>query len=231
MSVAPAPLTLISSRRRKASRLFSINRVAAIVLPILYYLSITVEAIDFRINILPSQKKCIGEHIGSDVLFRSHFTLDLVDDTFEATRNGFAVSVADESGIVFDDKDKAETATAFTTRREGNHIVCVENIGTRGIYVHIEMVWGADAKDYSQIAKMEHLDTVVQMMRHLEEELRDYHQSVIFLRARENRLRQVNDTTSFRVLLFGFINLLFVLGAALIQAYYFRNFFKSKKII
>eukprot|EP01068_Selenidium_serpulae_P013434 Selendium_serpulae@DN5963_c0_g1_i3.p1 len=201
-----------------------------VVAALLLHQFVVVNSISFEISVFPSQKKCFGEHIAPDVLFRSSFTL-VRPQTEAGESTGMSVSVADEGGTIFEERDKAEAHTAFTTRQEGNHLVCVENSASREINVNILLLWGADAKDYSQIAKMEHLDNTVQVMRHLEDELREYHQSLIFMRAREQRLRSVNETTGFRVLVFGFVNIGCVLLGATAQAYYFKRFFKQKKII
>lgn len=203
--------------------------IFAVALIAILYQHPGASAISFEINVFPSQKKCYGEHIAPDVLFRSSFSLLTPPNPND--ESGMAVSVADEGGTIYEERDKAEAHTAFTTRQEGNHVVCVENTATQEINVNISLLWGADAKDYSQIAKMEHLDNTVQVMRHIEDELREYHQSLIFMRAREQRLRTVNETTSFRVLLFGFINIACVMIGAAAQAYYFKRFFKQKKII
>jgi len=190
-------------------------------LALLAVLCLEIEALHISVSLNPAQKKCFGEQLSKDVLF-----------TAEWTGNGpIAVSVADDETTIFQERDKNVAQTAFTTQMGGTHMVCVENLSKRDITVWMNLKWGPEAKDYSQIAKKEHLEPITTAFRQFEDRLHLYHDNILFMRGTESHMRDINESTSFRVSLSCVTIILVAVITGLIQAYYFRRFFRAKKII
>lgn len=100
---------------------------------------------------------------------------------------------------------------------------------TRFVELDIEM--GSQARDWNKIQAVEKLKPVEVELRRIEELTDEIVDELQFLKSREERLRDTNESTNKRVKLFSIaiIVLLLVLGAW--QVSYLRHFFKSKNII
>ena len=110
--------------------------------------------------------------------------------------------------------------------------MCVENsesIPSSDISLSIK--YGASAKDYSQIAKLDHLDASDQTLARIFDELTAYHSNMLYMRDREESMRQTNEFMSSRIIAASVASLVIVLLAGISQMFYFKRFFKSKKII
>jgi hypothetical protein len=90
---------------------------------------------------------------------------------------------------------------------------------------------GVAAKDYSKIAKKEHLEPAQIAMRRIDDLLTEYRGNLFYQRRREERMRETVDSTSDRALAFCLFNGALIIAVGFVQAYYFRKFFRSKKII
>lgn len=206
----------ISNREKMSS-----PKVRLCLFHILAYLCARTFCLHISVSLNPSQKKCFSEKLTSDTLFVASFT----------SSGDISVAIADEQSTIFTDKEKNVIHTAFTTKQYGTHTSCIENVAKRDVVVWMELKWGPEARDYSQVAKKEHLDDLVLRIRHLQDELRQYHSTLLYMRSRESRMRETIDSTSFRVSVFCIFVIVVVLLNGILQATYFRNFFKSKKII
>merc|ERR1740138_539461 len=132
---------------------------------------------------------------------------------------------------VFSDHEKEKVKTAFTTNEAGPHWMCIQNDAEDATEVKMKVLQGPQAKDYSNIAKKEHLEDTQVALRRIEESLRNYHNNVLYIRAREERMRQTNDSTAFRVIGFCLFNVVLMITVGGWQMLYFKRFFRSKKII
>lgn len=167
--------------------------------------------------------KCFGEELAKEELIsvetssESPFQLD--------------ISGPDSNTVIFSERERKEIRTAFTATESGAYWMCVYNRNSKEMTVRLNIKVGPDAKDYSQIAKKEHLEPAEIALRKVEETLRNYHRNVLFMRQREDRMRQTNDSTAFRIIGFCLFSVLLMILLGGWQMYYFKQFFKSKKII
>jgi hypothetical protein len=97
--------------------------------------------------------------------------------------------------------------------------------------VELDINIGADAKDWSAIQAAEKLKPVEAELRRLEELVTEIVEENEYLRGREQKLRDTNESTNTRVKWFalGTIGMLIVLGAW--QIVYLRAYFRSKHLI
>ena len=69
-----------------------------------------------------------------------------------------SVSVLSPTSTIFSDHGKAKIKTAFTATEAGPHWLCMQNDNSGAAEVRLKILAGPQAKDYSRIAKKEHLE-------------------------------------------------------------------------
>ncbi|PHH77237.1 hypothetical protein CDD82_3597 [Ophiocordyceps australis] len=131
-----------------------------------------------------------------------------------------------------------ESRSVFTSHVDAAFDVCFENIytGTRHPNpakreIELDIDIGADAKDWSAIQATEKLKPVEAELRRIEELTAEIVSEMEYLRTREQKLRDTNESTNTRVKWFGIGTtwLLVVLWAW--QIMYLRAYFRSKHLI
>jgi hypothetical protein len=130
-----------------------------------------------------------------------------------------------------------ENRYAFTSHADSAFDVCFENTYTgsssAGVPRHVELDIdiGADAKDWNAISASDKLKPVEAELRRIEETVGEIVTEMDYLRAREQKLRDTNESTNERVKWFalGTMGLLVSLGAW--QVVYLRAYFRSKHLI
>ncbi|KAF3357867.1 2-(S)-hydroxypropyl-CoM dehydrogenase [Verticillium dahliae VDG1] len=136
-------------------------------------------------------------------------------------------------------KDVAgEQRTVFTSHADAAFDVCFENVfsdsrSTPNAFVDVELDIdiGADAKDWSAIQATEKLKPVEAELRRIEELISEVNREMDYLKARELKLRDTNESTNTRVKWFG-VGTTFVLVALWAwQIMYLRAYFRSKHLI
>lgn len=132
----------------------------------------------------------------------------------------------------------AEKRMAFTSLADSAFDVCFENILTNNNspqphvrHIELDVDIGADAKDWSAVQATEKLKPVETELRRIEELVQEIVNEMEYLRHREQKLRDTNESTNNRVKWFGFgtIGMLVALGAW--QIVYLRAYFRSKHLI
>lgn len=136
-------------------------------------------------------------------------------------------------------KDVAgESRIVFTSHADAAFDVCFENLFSGNTkprqnlrVVELDIDIGADAKDWSAIQATEKLKPVEAELRRIEELTGEIVREMEFLRAREQKLRDTNESTNNRVKWFGVGTtwLLVILWAW--QIMYLRAYFRSKHLI
>lgn len=130
-----------------------------------------------------------------------------------------------------------EVRVAFTSPSTVSFDVCLENKltngGRKGLYRSIEMdiESGSQARDWNKIKTSEKLKPIEVELRMIEELTDEIVDELNYLKAREERLRDTNESTNSRVRNFSLliIIVLIIMGGA--QLNYLKNYFRSKHII
>mmetsp|Transcript_42254 Transcript_42254/g.99224 ORF Transcript_42254/g.99224 Transcript_42254/m.99224 type:complete len:204 (-) Transcript_42254:38-649(-) len=183
-------------------------------------------AIEVRVSVPAGQKKCYGEQAAASEL--------LVIDFEGPEGQPMEVTVMNQESTIWSDNTHSKAKTAFTTNEAGPHWMCIKNPSTEekdSLAVKMKLLAGPAAKDYTKIAKKEHLEPTQIALKRVEENLRNYHNNVLYMRAREERMRKTNDSTAFRVIGFCLFNVMLMISVGGWQMFYFKRFFRSKKII
>eukprot|EP00392_Amoebophrya_sp_AT5.2_P002898 g2903.t1 len=192
------------------------------------------------------KKECIGQdtlkHVLSVVQVSSKEGLPLsltvledrtpIYDRTSCWSHHTIFSEGHQTGSGDDSKKVTSISTAYTAQRDATHWICVLNeSATEKTEVRFSLRMGAAAKDYSQIARREHLDGVQVHLRRVQDQLDLYQENLLKMRHTDSALRALNDNTGVRVIVFCALNvtLMIVLGGW--QVLSFKSFFREKKII
>ncbi|KAK6951421.1 hypothetical protein K445DRAFT_353007 [Daldinia sp. EC12] len=130
-----------------------------------------------------------------------------------------------------------EQRTVFTSHADAAFDVCFENIMTHtrmnnpSRHVELDIDIGADAKDWSAIQATEKLKPVETDLRRIEETISEIVREMEYLRLREVKLRDTNESTNNRVKWFGIGTTLLLVALWGWQIMYLRAYFRSKHLI
>eukprot|EP00250_Pteridium_aquilinum_P005925 c15941_g1_i1 orf=276-905(+) len=128
----------------------------------------------------------------------------------------------------------SEGEFSFTASEAGTHMACFWiPFGTRDMKVGVELEWrtGVAAKDWASIAKREKIEGMELELRKLEDTVQLIHDEMLYLRQREEEMRNINETTNTRLAWFSIASLLMCLLVAGLQLWHLKTFFEKKKLI
>lgn len=146
--------------------------------------------------------------------------------------------VRDSNGNEFRNKKDfaGDIKVAFTAPSTTSFDVCFENLAqfqgrqfSRQIELDIEI--GSEARDWNLISAHEKLKPIEVELRKIEELTDEIVDELAYLKNREERLRDTNESTNSRVRNFSVLIIFVLAGLGIWQVSYLRNFFKSKHII
>ncbi|EFQ29164.1 emp24/gp25L/p24 family/GOLD [Colletotrichum graminicola M1.001] len=131
-----------------------------------------------------------------------------------------------------------EKRIVFTSHADAAFDVCFENIlsgsgrgGSMSRHIELDIDIGADAKDWNAIQATEKLKPVEAELRRIDELVSEINSEMDYLRAREHKLRDTNESTNTRVKWFGIGTTLTLVGLWAWQIMYLRAYFRSKHLI
>ncbi|EUC31055.1 hypothetical protein COCVIDRAFT_108095 [Bipolaris victoriae FI3] len=132
-----------------------------------------------------------------------------------------------------------ENRYAFTSHADSVFDVCFANIFTSASssksikprHVELDIDIGADAKDWNAISASEKLKPVEAELRRIEEVVGEIVREMDYLRWREQRLRDTNESTNERVKWFAVGTMGMLVGLGAWQIIYLRAYFRSKHLI
>jgi hypothetical protein len=184
---------------------------------------------------LPSNsKKCLKEEIHKDVLVKGDYELT------EILGHQTHLEVLDSKGHILYQKEGATKGKfAFTTDEYDVFQICfdtkvsIESRHSSGLVkeVQLHLKHGIEAKDYENLAKAEKLKPLEIELRRLEDLSQDIVSDFTYMKAREEEMRDTNESTNSKVLYFSIFSMICLLGLAIWQVLYLRRYFKAKKLI
>ncbi|KAF1813619.1 emp24/gp25L/p24 family/GOLD [Eremomyces bilateralis CBS 781.70] len=132
-----------------------------------------------------------------------------------------------------------ENRYAFTSHANSAFDVCFENVLSGNAQygmspsrmVELDIDIGADAKDWSQVQAQEKLKPLEIELRRIEETVGEVVGEMDYLREREQKLRDTNESTNERVKWFGMCTIFVLIGFGGWQVVYLRSYFRSKHLI
>ncbi|GAA5912589.1 hypothetical protein JCM5296_000743 [Sporobolomyces johnsonii] len=213
---------------------FSFLAVLALLLPL-------VSAVKFSLQAghNPPQK-CLWNYAMSDTLVvisvsapmagsMQRLDMEVVDGS--ASRNTYQ----SKRGL------KGETRMAITTHADADLGVCFRNVLDPSVAEHrapqyvrlidLDVDIGADAVDYNAIAKQESLSGLEVEMRKLEGVVKEIVEELNYLKRREARMRDTNESTNERVKKFFYLTFSALILLGVWQVIHLRSYFKKKHLI
>lgn len=103
--------------------------------------------------------------------------------------------------------------------------------GSTSRHIELDIDIGADAKDWNAIQATEKLKPVEAELRRIDELVSGINTEMDYLRAREHKLRDTNESTNTRVKWFGIGTTMILVGLWGWQIMYLRAYFRSKHLI
>ena len=133
---------------------------------------------------------------------------------------------------VFYSKQQAHKGKfALTGMEAGSHRLCFLSKAKSSARIVLNIRVGVAAKDFNSIAKKSHLAPVQLELNKLLDSVTEIHAEQMYARAREEELRDTNESTAERVTLFSFATIFMLLGLGSWQIFYLKQYFRSKKLV
>jgi p24 family protein delta-1 len=97
--------------------------------------------------------------------------------------------------------------------------------------ISFEVETGMDINEVKRIEKAEKLKPIELELRMIEQMLKGIVDEMEYLKEREIRMRDTNESTNERVASLSLLSMALLIGSGLWQIYYLRRFFQSKKLM
>ncbi|ODV58527.1 uncharacterized protein ASCRUDRAFT_10121 [Ascoidea rubescens DSM 1968] len=131
------------------------------------------------------------------------------------------------------------TRVAFTAHASAAFDVCFQNLLLRSNNraknqfreIELDIEAGSAARDWNAIQAAEKLKPVELELRRIEELTDEIVDELNYLKVREERLRNTNESTNSRVKNFSFLIIISLISLGIWQVQYLRAYFRSKHII
>ncbi|CAA9989991.1 transmembrane protein Tmp21 homologue, putative [Plasmodium knowlesi strain H] len=192
-------------------------------------------AIEVYLTVRPKKLKCLKERINKDTLVVAKFKTDnkslpisifIYDTDINERTFNFQKKVP-----LFETINDHDIKTAFTTFYTTSYSFCAYNNTNKIMDVFFEIKHGTEARDYAQIAKSEHLNEATIYLKQIVDQMTTFHLNLKRIRASEENEKKSSDKLNDTLMWFSLMNILIIIVAAIIQDFYFKRFFTSKKII
>ncbi|CAO3619727.1 unnamed protein product [Cunninghamella echinulata] len=134
---------------------------------------------------------------------------------------------------------KNEFNNAFDASQDGDIKICFTNVLEEGFVpnsqyvreVELEVNVGTEAKTIEEITKNKHLPNLEEQTRVLEAMVDDILNEMNYLKGREARMRNTNESTNDRVKWFSLLSLFTLISLGVWQILYLRSYFRRKRLI
>uniref|UniRef100_UPI0035901130 transmembrane emp24 domain-containing protein 10 n=1 Tax=Myxine glutinosa TaxID=7769 RepID=UPI0035901130 len=188
------------------------------------------QAVSFYLG--ANTKKCLKEEIHKGVLVTGEY------DISEQANSKVDLRIIDSSGhILFLKEEASKGKFSFTTDDYDMFEICFHGKtpfgSSHGADQHITLTTkrGVEAKNYEDIAKARKLKPLEVELTRLEDLSESIVNDFAYMKAREEEMRDTNESTNSRVLYFSVFSMFCLVGLATWQVLYLRRFFKAKKLI
>ncbi|CEG35877.1 transmembrane emp24 domain-containing protein 10-like [Plasmopara halstedii] len=193
--------------------------------------AVSSDAVQFDVR--RRSEKCLSDEVAQGSLVVVHY--DVIGGV--RGQSGVALSITDPLRKFLKQDTNIDTSSddihkfSFTADTGGSYAVCFVNNNDKPMRVMLDFKHGVEAKDYTEVAKREHLMPVEKELRKMEDTVEEIHREMLYMREREATMRNTNESTNSRVLWFSFFSIAVLLGMGIWQVMYLKKFFKSKKLI
>lgn len=179
---------------------------------------------------------CIRDFVGKEQMV----VINLKTSGYRGDGQRLLLTVHDTLGNRFYKKDdiSGDVRAVFTTQDTSAIDICLTNHiepGRNRVYlsreIEIEVESGAAARDWNAVRAAEKLEPAEVELKRIAEMTSEIAEHLQYLKAREARMRDTNESTNSRVKWFSILIVLSLLGLGTWQISYLRHYFKVKHII
>ncbi|ORM41915.1 uncharacterized protein BXIN_0476 [Babesia sp. Xinjiang] len=184
--------------------------------------------LDVSTLIHANKQFCLTEPIGKEMY--THITIHPYDIK---KGKGLGVVIAEDGGDkpIFEEANLVNHLSVSFTAVHGISVICCIAAPNYDVYVGIAIKSGADARDYSIIAKSSHLDPVDAHLQNAIDEFSAFHKAQITGSRSMDRTSKKAADAYHLLTKFAIANSAFVVISTLCFILYFRSFFLSKKVM
>jgi hypothetical protein len=183
-----------------------------------------------------SNRKCIGQYVMANMLvllnvnvgigYNQRVDLEISDNSPEVNRYDSRKNV-DEAKIGFRTLKDADVTICFTNTLNDGFL----DDGKFSRTVELDFDIGADAEDYAAMAEAEKLKPMELELKKLEKVVEEIMAEIEYLKNREVKMRDTNESTNERVQWFSLLSMATLISLGAFQIWYLRKFFKRKRLI
>lgn len=178
---------------------------------------------------------CIRDFVGQNQLV----VLNLKSSGYQGDGQRLQVTVIDTLGNQFAKKNDVykDTRISFTTHESTAVDVCFYNIMVRegnhrmSREIELDIESGSSARDWNALQAAEKLKPAEVDLQKVHDMTMKISNELHYLKAREERMRNTNESTNDRVKYFSILVILALVGLEAWQILYLRHYFKVKHII
>jgi len=206
------------------------GRQFAALLFVLLCAPLTIHCLRFHLQ--PNTKRCLKEEMRKDVLVTGEYTLS--DSPGVRTD----LSITDTKGHTALQRENVDKGKfAVTSDEDDIFDFCFTSYLSTGHNmpqareVFLEMKHGVETKNYEQIASVGKLKPLEMELQKLEDLSASIVADFNYMKKREQEMRDTNESTNNRIFYLSIFSMLCLLGLAIWQVIYLRQFFKAKKLI
>ncbi|VTZ70478.1 transmembrane emp24 domain-containing protein, putative [Plasmodium chabaudi chabaudi] len=211
-----------------------INKLLIFFVAIIFQISL-INSLQIYISLKPNIPKCIKERISKDTLvvgkFKTHDKEAVVSVfIYDMDVNEKKINALDRLPI-FEAIDEHDIKTAFTTFYSASYSFCAYNKSNKVIDVYFEIKHGVEARDYTNIAKAEHLNDATVFLKQILNSMKNFHSNLKRIKTSEENEKKSSEKLNDTLMWFSFLTIVIIIIAALTQDFYYKRFFTSKKVI
>lgn len=176
--------------------------------------------------------KCLQEDVQKDVLVVGDFSTENghgihidVEITDSKKHRVYYKEDASQGKFAFHSDDYDTYDICFLRRTTSNAATDIPSSVTLNVKI------GVEARSYEQLAEAEHLSAMEVELRRLEDLADSVVRDFGMMKKREELHRDTNESTNERMLHFSIFSMVCLLGLAVWQVLYLKQYFKKKKLI
>ncbi|KYQ90923.1 emp24/gp25L/p24 family protein [Tieghemostelium lacteum] len=201
----------------------------------------------FMFEVRPGpDEKCIIEEFRADTLVNGDYEVsDKITKNLaypsELVMNSMSMrfSIRDpRTGLLFDKNDAKKGSFSFTAQEAGEYFFCFQDsyipgapIMPLGRTVSLNMKTGIEANDFSDVVTKGQLQPSEVELKKIEEVVDKIKEEILYMRGREETMRNTNESTNARVAWLTALCLFVLIGTAGFQITYLKRYFKQRKLI
>jgi hypothetical protein len=174
----------------------------------------------------PQMTRCISEELPEKALFTGDYSMEPTDE-FE----GDVKVLGPLDAVLFERRTSDPHHFSVTSETMGLHKVCFFNGSPVRRRFVVTLRKGLEVDDHSQIARKDHVEQIERQLDKMREMAMAIKEEMIYMRGREEEMRDTNESTNTRVLWFNIMTLTIIGAMGLWQIYYLKRFFHMKKLI